>query len=79
MFPHVYKSAKVANGTVTIENLEFPKDLHNNTLVIKPYFMGICRSDIKEVIGSRDIPEDRGPLFGHEFIGEIVYSGNDTA
>lgn len=40
--------------------------------------MGICRADVKEVVGSRDIPEDRGPLFGHEFIGKIVFAGVET-
>lgn len=40
--------------------------------------MGICRADVKELTGSRDIPEDRGPLFGHEIIGEIEFAGSET-
>ncbi len=77
-FPSEYKSAKLSTGKVTIKQVQFPQKLDKNTLVIKPFYMGICRADVKEVIGSRDIPMDRGPLFGHEFVGEILYAGDQT-
>lgn len=78
-FPDKYQSASLKNGVVSICEIKFPnKEICDNSLVIKPLYIGICRADVKEVIGSRDIPEDRGPLFGHEFIGKIVHTGKYT-
>ncbi|MEV0640888.1 alcohol dehydrogenase catalytic domain-containing protein [Streptomyces sp. NPDC050619] len=57
----------------------FPQDaLGEDTVVIKPDYMGICRADAKEIHGSRDVPEDRGPLFGHELVGTAVFAGAGT-
>lgn len=78
-FPNTYKTARLLNCIVSIENKLFPTtSLGKNSLVLKPVYMGICRADIKEVTSSRDIMEDRGPLFGHEIVGKIVYAGKDT-
>ncbi len=79
ILPEKYRSAVLKNGKVMLqeESLADHK-LSDNTLVIKMDFMGICRADIKEITGSRDIPGDRGPLFGHEFTGKIVYAGKTT-
>ncbi len=72
-----YKSAELSNGKVRIitKNLPIPDD---NTIIIKIHLSGICRADVKEVSESRDIPEDRGPLFGHEINGIITYAGKNT-
>ncbi|HRP36594.1 MAG TPA: medium chain dehydrogenase/reductase family protein, partial [Candidatus Dojkabacteria bacterium] len=51
---------------------------NKNEVIVKLHYMGICRADVKELTGSRDIPEDRGPLFGHEIIGEIEFAGSHT-
>lgn len=78
-FPDKYKAAKLDNGLVTLEEKVITQEnLNDYTLVIKVEFVGICRADVKEVQGSRDIPGDRGPLFGHEVVGKIVFAGTNT-
>lgn len=78
-FPTTYKAAKLTGDGVSIEEKQFPTEkLTENSLVIKPIYMGICRADAKEVSSSRDIMEDRGPLFGHEIVGKIIYAGKNT-
>lgn len=75
--PSTYTVAKLVKGTVTVSEKGFPKEiLGANTVVIKPDYIGICRADIKEIACSRDIPSDRGPLFGHELVGSIVFAGS---
>lgn len=77
--PCTYKKAELTNGAVSVIENNFPRHLLNeNTVVIRPDYMGICRADIKEIIGSRDIPTDRGPLFGHELVGPVVFAGTST-
>lgn len=57
----------------------FPYDaLREDTVVIKTEYLGICRADAKEIRGSRDVPQDRGPLFGHELVGTVCYAGSRT-
>jgi cyclitol reductase len=48
----------------------------DETVVIKVVKVGICRADIKEVQGKRDILQSSGNLFGHEDLGEIVFIGD---
>lgn len=78
-FPITYHSASLQNGKVKIELIPFSKEKFTpQTIVVKPTYMGLCRADVKEVALARDIPGDRGPLFGHEFVGEIVFAGDQT-
>lgn len=72
-----FKSAKLNNGKVEIVHNAFETG-NQNEVIVKLHYMGICRADVKELTGSRDIPEDRGPLFGHEIIGEIEFAGSKT-
>lgn len=72
-----YLSAQLAHGDVNIIKKELP-ELDDNTVVIKIFASGICRADVKEVSNSRDIPEDRWPLFGHEVNGIITSAGKNT-
>lgn len=77
--PSMYKTAELANGNVRSLSQSFPRHtLNENSVVIRPDYMGICRADIKEIIGSRDIPADRGPLFGHELVGTVVFAGTSS-
>lgn len=79
-FPSTYKTAKLTGGVVSTEEKQFPSErLTENSLVIKPIYMGICRADAKEVSSARDIMEDRGPLFGHEIVGKTAYAGKNTS
>ncbi|WP_320198582.1 medium chain dehydrogenase/reductase family protein [Agrobacterium sp. rho-13.3] len=78
-FPSTYKTVALKRGIVSIVTRTFPQDvLGENTVVLKPDYIGICRADIKEIVGSRDIPTDRGPLFGHEFVGSVAFAGTRT-
>lgn len=78
-FPKRYKSARLVQGQITIQDRDFLKErLTEDSLVLQPTFMGICRADIKEITASRDIPTDRGPLFGHELLAKIVFAGQNT-
>ncbi|WP_158843832.1 alcohol dehydrogenase catalytic domain-containing protein [Saccharothrix deserti] len=78
-FPSTYLTTALVNGKVSVTAQPFPHEsLSEDTVVIKPDFMGICRADTKEIVGSRDIPTDRGPLFGHEFIGSVTFAGART-
>ncbi|PRD43702.1 hypothetical protein C5748_10675 [Phyllobacterium phragmitis] len=75
-FPYTYTTAELVSGTVKVIGKTFPREtLGEDTVVIRPDYIGICRADIKEIIGSRDIPTDRGPLFGHEFVGSVAFAG----
>lgn len=77
--PATYKTAELASGHVRSLTKKFPRHtLSENSVVIRPDYMGICRADIKEIIGSRDIPSDRGPLFGHELVGTVVFGGTSS-
>ncbi|MBI5151346.1 MAG: alcohol dehydrogenase catalytic domain-containing protein [Candidatus Pacebacteria bacterium] len=78
-FPSTYISSSLKDGKVEVKQIPFLKEkLTSQTIVVKPMYMGLCRADIKEVASTRDIPGDRGPLFGHEFVGEIIFSGDQT-
>lgn len=77
--PCTYKTAELSNGEVKCVTKSFPRHIiREDTVVIRPNYIGICRADIKEIISSRDIPADRGPLFGHEFVGSVVIAGTST-
>jgi len=74
-----YKSAELRNGNVQILIKPFPEEkLTPTSLAIRLDCAGICRADVKEVTGFRDIPGDRGPLFGHEFVGKVIHAGEKT-
>ncbi|MCE0447595.1 alcohol dehydrogenase catalytic domain-containing protein [Streptomyces tricolor] len=67
------------DGVVNVGARPFPQDaLGDDTVVIRPDYMGICRADAKEILGSRDVMEDRGPLFGHELVGTVAFAGSRT-
>ncbi|WP_282692982.1 alcohol dehydrogenase catalytic domain-containing protein [Streptomyces sp. CC208A] len=77
--PATYETTTLRDGVVGLATHAFPhQELTDGTVVIKPAHMGVCRADIKEVLGSRDVPEDRGPLFGHELVGPVVFAGSAT-
>ncbi|WP_411073549.1 alcohol dehydrogenase catalytic domain-containing protein [Streptomyces sp. cmx-4-7] len=74
-----YETTRLRDGVVSLGAHAFPHgELGDDTVVIRPDLMGICRADVKEVLGSRDVPEDRGPLFGHEFVGSVFFAGSRT-
>ncbi|WP_405456672.1 medium chain dehydrogenase/reductase family protein [Streptomyces sp. NBC_00101] len=77
--PSAYTSTTLLDGTVSLSKRVFPYDaLREDTVVIKTEYLGICRADAKEIRGSRDVPQDRGPLFGHELVGTVCYAGSRT-
>ncbi|MCF1469220.1 hypothetical protein FS764_20165 [Agrobacterium vitis] len=78
-FPSTYTTAELVSGAVTIIEKTFPRErLLEDVVVIRPDYIGICRADVKEIGGSRDIPTDRGPLFGHELVGSVSFAGTQS-
>lgn len=73
-----YLAAQLNRGHVILEEKSLPQQPTSNTVIIKILASGICRADVKEVNNSRDIPKDRGPLFGHEINGTVHFAGGDT-
>jgi len=63
---------------VYIEKRKINTKFEDYEVIVKIERMGICRADVKEVSDRRDIQENIGPLFGHEFVGEVVYAGENT-
>ncbi|MFH8621904.1 alcohol dehydrogenase catalytic domain-containing protein [Streptomyces vietnamensis] len=75
--PSTYETTRLRDGVVSFGAHAFPHEaLGDDTVVIRPDHMGICRADVKEILGSRDVPEDRGPLFGHELVGSVFFAGS---
>ncbi len=73
------KFCALKNGVVTVQEKQIDlSKCAKDEVIVRVALAGICRADVKEVTSSRDIPEDRGPLFGHELVGEIVAAGKDT-
>jgi cyclitol reductase len=79
-----YYSARLNISNVSIkgknidEIYEADRKGDNTVIIVKIERMGICRADVKEIYAGRDIAKDRGPLFGHEFIGVIDFVGEET-
>ncbi|QMU71664.1 medium chain dehydrogenase/reductase family protein [Streptacidiphilus sp. P02-A3a] len=77
--PATYVTTALRGGVVSLGASPFPQDaLGDDTVVIKTDHLGICRADTKEILGSRDVMEDRGPLFGHELVGAVAFAGTAT-
>jgi threonine dehydrogenase-like Zn-dependent dehydrogenase len=77
--PTTYRTTRLSDGVVSFGAQDFPhRALGDDTVVIRPEHMGICRADVKEILGSRDVPEDRGPLFGHELVGSVFFAGSGS-
>ncbi|MFE2723006.1 alcohol dehydrogenase catalytic domain-containing protein [Kitasatospora sp. NPDC059327] len=77
--PATYVTTTLRDGVVSLGARPFPRDaLGAGTVVIKPDHLGICRADVKEILGSRDVMADRGPLFGHELVGAVAFAGAGT-
>jgi cyclitol reductase len=71
--PLSFIRCSLVEGRVEAQRQDLSTFLHmESAVVIRVSKMGVCRADIKEVIGARDIPADRGPLFGHEIVGTIA-------
>ena len=49
----------------------FPAMLDENTVVVETKLAGICRSDLKEITGTRTVRHD----FGHEIVGTVRWAG----
>lgn len=74
-----YTSVRLIQGRISIERDTIePDSLRDDEVIVKIERMGICRADVKEVYTGRNIPENRGPLFGHEFVGVVVSAGRRT-
>lgn len=67
MFKKTFTTLQLSNGTLTFHKQVVPETTEPQ-LIIRPKLVGICRSDIKEFLGTRTVRHD----FGHEILAEIV-------
>jgi threonine dehydrogenase-like Zn-dependent dehydrogenase len=75
-----YRWAETSNGDVQFHRERFPAQLlTRDAVVVRPFYAGICRADIKEVLGLREPVPGTRHLFGHEVIGRVVFAGDATA
>ena len=75
-----YRWAQTSDGVVQLNRRRFPVQiLTKDAVVVRPFYAGICRADIKEVVGLRELVPGTRQLFGHEVIGKVVFAGDDTA
>jgi threonine dehydrogenase-like Zn-dependent dehydrogenase len=70
-FPEKYKSVEICPDGPSLVEHPFPHLLDDNTVVVKPILVGICRSDLKELMRARTVRHD----FGHEILGEVGWAG----
>ena len=71
--PSSFIRCSLVEGRVKAQRQDLSTFLNmESAVVIRVSKMGVCRADVKEVMGARDIPADRGPLFGHEVVGTIA-------
>ncbi len=74
-----YQWAETHRGVVQFHRERFPVQmLTNDAVVVRPLYAGICRADIKEVSGLREMIPGTRHLFGHEVIGKVVFAGAAT-
>lgn len=62
-----FKTLRLSDGILTFYIQTIP-DTTEPQLIIRPKLVGICRSDIKEFLGTRTVRHD----FGHEILAEVV-------
>lgn len=70
--PRNYKTLELSKNRLEIV-LRKVVDSDEPQLIMKPRLVGICRSDIKEFLGTRTMRHD----FGHEILAEVVSSNNE--
>lgn len=67
--PKTYKTLRLSENELEIITREV-KHSSEPQLIMRPRLVGICRSDIKEFLGTRTVRHD----FGHEILAEVVSS-----
>lgn len=65
-----YTTASVRDGRVVLEERRAHDPPHEAYAIVRPLVVGVCRSDIKELLGARSVRSD----FGHELVGQLVHS-----
>lgn len=71
MFNKTFKTLQLSDGSLTFHE-QAVVDTDEPQLVVRPKLVGICRSDIKEFLGTRTVRHD----FGHEILAEVVASNH---
>lgn len=67
-----YNSVELCSGNPIFVSHTLEINKRNKYLVvIKPILMGVCRSDLKEMLGERSSRHD----FGHEVLGKVYWAG----
>jgi threonine dehydrogenase-like Zn-dependent dehydrogenase len=75
LFPKSFKSVEILNGKPSLVEKPFLDIWDDDGVVVAPILLGICRSDLKEILGVRALRHD----FGHEIVGNIEWASRATA
>lgn len=75
ILPKEYSSVELTSKGLLIRHSQLPSQYAPNTLIIKPFVIGICRSDVKELTGTRTTRHD----FGHEIVGEVAWTNTKVS
>lgn len=65
-----YRSVELSTNGPVLTSHTLNEQWDDNVLIVRPIVVGICRSDIKEVQGVRQVRKD----FGHEIIGLVEWT-----
>lgn len=61
-----------------IENVEIPKNIEPNAILVKNELSSICGTDVHLWQGQINLKVDLPVILGHEMVGEIVVLGDDV-
>jgi cyclitol reductase len=67
-----YQAVELMPAGPTVSTHTLPTQVDTHSIVVKPLMVGICRSDLKEVMGNRPARSD----FGHEIVGTIEWASS---
>ncbi|MFA4873082.1 MAG: alcohol dehydrogenase catalytic domain-containing protein [Patescibacteria group bacterium] len=74
--PKIYQVVELSSGKAVLKTRKVPTHIRENPriIVVRPHMVGICRSDVKELLNVRTVRHD----FGHEIAGTVAWAGNAT-
>ena len=70
--PKIYQVVELSSGKAILRTRKVPIHIQENPriIVVRPHMVGICRSDVKELLNVRTVRHD----FGHEIVGTVAWA-----
>lgn len=69
-FSCCYRVVELSAKGPILTTQRFQDTKSNDTIIVKPIMVGVCRSDIKEAQGNRTVRQD----FGHEIVAKVEWT-----